>query len=84
MTVTLVLMHVQRQYNISLWLHIAYCRISRAMFICLMYYLHILAGVYVTVLPVYPGVQYCRSNSGPVPVVCIQFKAGVDLTASHN
>lgn len=45
-------------------------------------YVYVVAGVYVTVLPVYRGVALMSRPVYTVPAVCFQFKDGA--TASHN
>lgn len=79
MTLDFVDAHASLVYNISLWLHFAHYMIHRTMFngLCLC-----MAGVYVTVLPVYRGVGLMSRPVYTVPAVCFQFKDGA--TASHN
>lgn len=45
-------------------------------------YVYVVAGAYVTVLPVYRGVGLMSRPVYTVPAVCFQFKDGA--TASHN
>lgn len=54
MTLDFVDAHASLVYNISLWLHFAHYMIHIEL--CLMDYVYVVAGAYVTVLPVYRGV----------------------------